>query len=160
MQPVRDHGEGWTLFFIAFMVVGSFFIINLFVGVVIDNFNRMKEEMGEDMWLTEAQREWVRTQELMLHIKPQKQFEPPAAPARKIAFRVVNSNIFEVQHQTNTHTHSHTHVCVVLITQPPCCPLPAARVSSWPVSLPTLWSCPWSSLVWMRATLPSWPPPT
>ena len=110
MQPVRDHGEGWTLFFIAFMVVGSFFIINLFVGVVIDNFNRMKEEMGEDMWLTEAQREWVRTQELMLHIKPQKQFEPPAAPARKIAFRVVNSNIFEVQHQSNTHTHTHSRV--------------------------------------------------
>lgn len=70
MQPVQDSGVGWVIFFIAFMVMGSLFIMNLFVGVVIDNFNRMKEEMGENMLLTQAQREWVRAHEILLHIKP------------------------------------------------------------------------------------------
>lgn len=42
MQPIRDNAPGWVFFFIAFMIVGSFFVMNLFVGVVIDNFNRMK----------------------------------------------------------------------------------------------------------------------
>lgn len=70
MQPVRNSSEGWVVFFIAFMVMGSLFIMNLFVGVVIDNFNKMKEEMGENMLLTKAQREWVRAHEIMIHLKP------------------------------------------------------------------------------------------
>ena len=70
MQPIRDHSPGWVFFFIAFMIIGNFFIMNLFVGVVIYNFNRMKEEMGENMFLTDAQREWVKTQETLLHVRP------------------------------------------------------------------------------------------
>ena len=39
-----------ALYFVAFMIIGSQFIINLFVGVVIDNFNKIKEkdEMGNN----------------------------------------------------------------------------------------------------------------
>ena len=33
-----------TLFFVGYMVIGSLFIMNLFVGVVIDNFNKIKEQ--------------------------------------------------------------------------------------------------------------------
>ena len=33
-----------ALYFVAFMVIGSQFIINLFVGVIIDNFNTIKEK--------------------------------------------------------------------------------------------------------------------
>lgn len=35
------------------------FILNLFVGVVIDNFNHMKEELGGYILLSEEQRNWV-----------------------------------------------------------------------------------------------------
>lgn len=43
-----------------YMIVGSIFVQNLFVGVVIDSFNRIKEkeEMG-GAFLTDAQREWI-----------------------------------------------------------------------------------------------------
>jgi preprotein translocase subunit SecY len=39
------------------MIVGSQFIVNLFVGVVIDNFNKVKEsdEMGNN-FVTQEQR--------------------------------------------------------------------------------------------------------
>ena len=39
-----------SIYFIVFIIIGSQFIFNLFVGVVIDNFNRIKEqeEMGNN----------------------------------------------------------------------------------------------------------------
>lgn len=53
-QPMRDYGLGWVSFFIAFIIVGSLFILNLFVGVVIDTFNNEKELLGKNHLLTET----------------------------------------------------------------------------------------------------------
>lgn len=46
-----------TIYFIGFMIIGSLFIMNLFVGVVIDNFNKIKEkeELGSS-YVTDEQR--------------------------------------------------------------------------------------------------------
>ena len=54
MQPVTNSNIWISLYFVAFMIIGSQFIINLFVGVVIDNFNTIKEkeELG-NMFVTE-----------------------------------------------------------------------------------------------------------
>jgi len=38
MQPVANTNEAWAFFFIAFMLVGSFFFMNLFVGVLYERF--------------------------------------------------------------------------------------------------------------------------
>ena len=42
-QPKKNTSHLRILFFCAFMVVGSQFILNLFVGVIIDNFNKIKD---------------------------------------------------------------------------------------------------------------------
>lgn len=57
LQPKKNHNIYFALFFVAFMVVGSMLIFNLFVGVVIDNFNKIKtnEELG-NMFVTESQK--------------------------------------------------------------------------------------------------------
>lgn len=54
LQPKENANVYVIAFFLAFMVMGSQFIINLFVGVVIDNFNAIKEqeELG-NMFVTE-----------------------------------------------------------------------------------------------------------
>ena len=44
MQPKRNYNEVMTVYFIGYMIIGSLFIMNLFVGVVIDNFNKIKEK--------------------------------------------------------------------------------------------------------------------
>ena len=47
-------------FFVVFMVFGSQFILNLFVGVIMDNFNKIKEK--EDMgglYVTSEQQSWI-----------------------------------------------------------------------------------------------------
>jgi len=54
LQPKKNANVPIIIFFVAFMIIGSQFIINLFVGVVIDNFNTIKqrEELG-NMFVTE-----------------------------------------------------------------------------------------------------------
>jgi hypothetical protein len=52
MQPVEDANRGWIGLFIFFMLFGSFFVTNLFIGVVVDTFNSMKEQLGDDFLLS------------------------------------------------------------------------------------------------------------
>jgi hypothetical protein len=44
LQPRFENKPYFCAFFVAYMIVGSLFISNLFVGVVIDNFNKIKEK--------------------------------------------------------------------------------------------------------------------
>ena len=46
MQPKYENKLVAYCFFIAFIVVGSFFVLNLFVGVIIDNFNTLKKKVS------------------------------------------------------------------------------------------------------------------
>lgn len=43
----------WVIFFVIFMIVGSFFFLNLFVGVVISTFNTEHDKLGGNDLLTE-----------------------------------------------------------------------------------------------------------
>ena len=43
LQPKKDYNLWAIIYFVGFMILGSQFIINLFVGVVIDNFTRIKD---------------------------------------------------------------------------------------------------------------------
>lgn len=52
LAPKRDNNLWYALYFISFIIVGNMFLLNLFVGVVIDNFNQMKEKLGGYFWLT------------------------------------------------------------------------------------------------------------
>jgi hypothetical protein len=42
----------YSIFFIIFVVIGNFFISNLFIGVVVSSYNREKEKVGKDFLLT------------------------------------------------------------------------------------------------------------
>ena len=47
-----------ALYFYAFVTIGSFFATNLFVGVVIDKFSRLKCEFDGSVLLTKEQQQW------------------------------------------------------------------------------------------------------
>jgi hypothetical protein len=83
LQPKRDNNIALSLFFIAFMVVGSMLIINLFVGVVIDNFNKIKtnEELG-NMFVTESQKKWIEIQRIIMRKKLKLQEQRPTRGIR------------------------------------------------------------------------------
>lgn len=41
-QPIRDNDVYKYFFFVCFIIFGAFFTLNLFISVVIDNFNQQK----------------------------------------------------------------------------------------------------------------------
>ena len=67
-QPVKNNNLWTLIYFISFMIIGSQFIINLFVGVVIDNFNTIKEreELG-NIFVTDQQKSWIEIQKIAIN---------------------------------------------------------------------------------------------
>ncbi|TMW68744.1 hypothetical protein Poli38472_006212 [Pythium oligandrum] len=91
MQPRANYRERWTLFFITFIFVGSFFVIQLFIGVVIENFNRMKEKLDGTFLLSTPQREWLMISEAILNLRPLRKMKEPRHKFRRFCFRVAHN---------------------------------------------------------------------
>ena len=58
----KNSSPANALFFITFMVIGNFFALNLFIGLLIDRFTTLRKELEGSALLTQAQQEWVRSQ--------------------------------------------------------------------------------------------------
>lgn len=66
LTPVHFSNPGVPFYYMAFIVVGNFFLLNLFVGVVISTYNREKEIMGKNFLLTEKQRKWLHNKIMLI----------------------------------------------------------------------------------------------
>jgi voltage-dependent calcium channel T type alpha-1G len=47
-QPVINYSEWRLLYFISFILLVGFFVLNMFVGVVVENFHRCREEQEKE----------------------------------------------------------------------------------------------------------------
>jgi hypothetical protein len=47
-QPIENYSEWRLLYFIAFILLVGFFVLNMFVGVVVENFHRCREEQEKE----------------------------------------------------------------------------------------------------------------
>uniref|UniRef100_A0A7S1KN52 Uncharacterized protein n=1 Tax=Percolomonas cosmopolitus TaxID=63605 RepID=A0A7S1KN52_9EUKA len=94
-QPKKDYNIFAGLYFVLFVAVGAIFVVNLFVGVVLSSFNRIKEEEDGSLMLTEQQRDWVSTQRLFMKLKLTKQDIAPRNRISKLFFSLVTSTKFE-----------------------------------------------------------------
>lgn len=47
-QPIVNYNEWRLLYFIAFILLVGFFVLNMFVGVVVENFHRCREEQEKE----------------------------------------------------------------------------------------------------------------
>ena len=61
LAPRRDHNPAIAFFFVLFMILANFFILNLFVGIILDNFARIAEERGDgsSATMTKEQQLWA-----------------------------------------------------------------------------------------------------
>eukprot|EP01130_Rhizamoeba_saxonica_P005167 TRINITY_DN2068_c0_g2_i3.p1 TRINITY_DN2068_c0_g2~~TRINITY_DN2068_c0_g2_i3.p1 ORF type:complete len:1529 (+),score=204.90 TRINITY_DN2068_c0_g2_i3:524-4588(+) len=73
LNPVRNSRPENALYFIVFILVGSFFCMNLFIGAVIDNFSRIKMRVSGRAFLTNKQRQWLSAYNILRVIKFEKQ---------------------------------------------------------------------------------------
>lgn len=95
MQPKENNSPIVVFYFVVFMIFGSQFILNLFVGVIMDNFNKIKEkeELGS-LFVTPEQRCWIDAHRFGLTKKLQKQIAPPVGWRRKF-YNAVTHKVFE-----------------------------------------------------------------
>uniref|UniRef100_A0A6Q2ZD49 Ion transport domain-containing protein n=1 Tax=Esox lucius TaxID=8010 RepID=A0A6Q2ZD49_ESOLU len=47
-QPMRNHNPWMLLYFISFLLIVSFFVLNMFVGVVVENFHKCRQDQEEE----------------------------------------------------------------------------------------------------------------
>lgn len=60
MQPCFEANLYAYLYFVVFIIFGSFFTLNLFIGVIIDNFNQQQKKISMHAGLTGCSVTWVR----------------------------------------------------------------------------------------------------
>ncbi len=62
--PSQNNSSNISYYFVGFIIVGSFFFLNLFVGVIFYHFNKAQteESEGSNMFLTDEQRRWIQLQ--------------------------------------------------------------------------------------------------
>ena len=88
LQPILNANPWYALYFVFFVIVGAFFILNLFVGVTIDKFNEMKSEKGAIL-LTANQQQWLAMRQNAFKAGPAKRPERPLGnPLRKMCYDV------------------------------------------------------------------------
>ncbi|XDA80743.1 hypothetical protein R6Z07F_010728 [Ovis aries] len=47
-QPIMNHNPWMLLYFISFLLIVAFFVLNMFVGVVVENFHKCRQHQEEE----------------------------------------------------------------------------------------------------------------
>uniref|UniRef100_A0A8D1BR27 Sodium channel protein n=2 Tax=Sus scrofa TaxID=9823 RepID=A0A8D1BR27_PIG len=77
-QPIYEYSLYMYIYFVIFIIFGSFFTLNLFIGVIIDNFNQQKKKLGgQDIFMTEEQKKYYNAMKKLGSKKPQKPIPRP-----------------------------------------------------------------------------------
>ncbi|NWY11865.1 SCN5A protein, partial [Aphelocoma coerulescens] len=96
-QPQWESNLYMYLYFVIFIIFGSFFTLNLFIGVIIDNFNQQKKKIsGQDIFMTEEQKKYYNAMKKLGSKKPQKPIPRPLNKYQGFIFDVVSKQAFDV----------------------------------------------------------------
>ncbi|KAK2588266.1 hypothetical protein KPH14_004294 [Odynerus spinipes] len=97
-QPIRETNIYMYLYFVFFIIFGSFFTLNLFIGVIIDNFNEQKKKAGGslEMFMTEDQKKYYNAMKKMGSKKPLKAIPRPIWRPQAIVFEIVTDKMFDM----------------------------------------------------------------
>jgi voltage-gated sodium channel type II alpha len=97
-QPHREVNIYMYMYFVFFIVFGSFFTLNLLVGVIIDKFNEQKNKGGSslDAFMTEDQKKYINAMKKASTKKPVKSLPRPFWKPQAIIFAVVTNKKFDM----------------------------------------------------------------
>lgn len=97
-SPRRDNFKYGAFYFIFYILIGSFFFLNLFMAVIFQKFTEVKlrESSLIGQGLTKDQQIWVELQNLAVESKFNHELsKPPANCIRKAAYWIVTKDQFE-----------------------------------------------------------------
>ncbi|XP_058144220.1 sodium channel protein type 10 subunit alpha [Dasypus novemcinctus] len=97
LQPKWEDNVYMYLYFVIFIIFGGFFTLNLFVGVIIDNFNQQKKKLGgQDIFMTEEQKKYYNAMKKLGSKKPQKPIPRPLNKYQGFVFDIVTRQAFDI----------------------------------------------------------------
>uniref|UniRef100_A0A670IAL9 Sodium channel protein n=1 Tax=Podarcis muralis TaxID=64176 RepID=A0A670IAL9_PODMU len=96
-QPKYEDNIYMYIYFVIFIIFGSFFTLNLFIGVIIDNFNQQKKKFGgQDIFMTEEQKKYYNAMKKLGSKKPQKPIPRPLNRVQGAVFDFVTQQAFDI----------------------------------------------------------------
>uniref|UniRef100_A0A8C9XN21 Sodium channel protein n=1 Tax=Sander lucioperca TaxID=283035 RepID=A0A8C9XN21_SANLU len=106
-QPMYEANLYMYIYFVIFIIFGSFFTLNLFIGVIIDNFNQQKSKIincyvlylylgGKDIFMTEEQKKYYNAMKKLGSKKPQKPVPRPENKFQALVFDLVTTQVFDI----------------------------------------------------------------
>uniref|UniRef100_A0A3Q3KBS1 Sodium channel protein n=1 Tax=Monopterus albus TaxID=43700 RepID=A0A3Q3KBS1_MONAL len=108
-QPAYEVNIYMYIYFVIFIIFGSFFTLNLFIGVIIDNFNQQKKKIrptlspnplfifrSQDIFMTEEQKKYYNAMKKLGSKKPQKPIPRPQNKIQGIVFDFVTQQVFDI----------------------------------------------------------------
>nr|XP_046238122.1 sodium channel, voltage-gated, type I like, alpha b isoform X3 [Scatophagus argus] len=96
-QPEYEVNLYMYLYFVIFIIFGSFFTLNLFIGVIIDNFNQQKKKFGgQDIFMTEEQKKYYNAMKKLGSKKPQKPIPRPTNAFQGCVFDCITKQAFDI----------------------------------------------------------------
>ncbi|XP_036950412.1 voltage-dependent T-type calcium channel subunit alpha-1I-like isoform X4 [Acanthopagrus latus] len=94
-QPIRNNNPWMLLFFISFLLIVSFFVLNMFVGVVVENFHKCRQQQEEEeARLREEKRQ--RRLEKRRRRAQEKPYYADYSPLRRSIHTVCTSNYLDL----------------------------------------------------------------
>ncbi|CAF3347635.1 unnamed protein product [Rotaria socialis] len=100
VQPEYEVNVYILIYFVLFIVFGAFFTLNLFIGVVIDNFNQQKRMLrldgSIDILMTEDQKKYRNALKKMVKKKPTKAFPRPRFAFARFLFDLTTNQKFDI----------------------------------------------------------------
>ncbi|NP_001361657.1 sodium channel, voltage gated, type VIII alpha subunit isoform 1 [Xenopus tropicalis] len=96
-QPKYEDNIYMYIYFVIFIIFGSFFTLNLFIGVIIDNFNQQKKKFGgQDIFMTEEQKKYYNAMKKLGSKKPQKPIPRPLNKFQGAIFDIITQQAFDI----------------------------------------------------------------
>uniref|UniRef100_A0A8C3A471 Sodium channel protein n=1 Tax=Cyclopterus lumpus TaxID=8103 RepID=A0A8C3A471_CYCLU len=96
-QPEYEVNLYMYLYFVIFIIFGSFFTLNLFIGVIIDNFNQQKKKISsQDIFMTEEQKKYYNAMKKLGSKKPQKPIPRPTNVFQGCVFDCITKQAFDI----------------------------------------------------------------
>uniref|UniRef100_A0A8C9XJH6 Sodium channel protein n=1 Tax=Sander lucioperca TaxID=283035 RepID=A0A8C9XJH6_SANLU len=95
-QPMYEANLYMYIYFVIFIIFGSFFTLNLFIGVIIDNFNQQKSKIRKDIFMTEEQKKYYNAMKKLGSKKPQKPVPRPENKFQALVFDLVTTQVFDI----------------------------------------------------------------
>uniref|UniRef100_A0A4W5R353 Sodium channel protein n=1 Tax=Hucho hucho TaxID=62062 RepID=A0A4W5R353_9TELE len=96
-QPIYEDNVYMYIYFVIFIIFGSFFTLNLFIGVIIDNFNQQKKKISrKNIFMTEEQSKYCNAMKKLGSKKLQKPIPKPKNKFAGIIYDLITQQFFEI----------------------------------------------------------------